>query len=74
MDSQKKYDDFFHETRPTFDKIRRDQRDAIRALMTPEQIVKFDQWLEEHRRTGPGKPGDRRPKGPPPAGDQPPVK
>ena len=71
MDSQKKYDDFFQETRPIFDKIRRNQQMAIRELMSQEQLEAFDKWIEERRRRGPGggHNGDRRrPDRPPPPG------
>lgn len=59
IDSQKKYDDFFHKTRPTFERIRREQRDSIRALMSPDQLEKFDKWMEEHRKRGPRLGGPR---------------
>ena len=49
-EAQNKYDEFFHETRPTFDQIRRAQQEGIRAVMTPEQLEKFEAWLEERRK------------------------
>ena len=49
-DVQNKYDAFFHKTRPAFDQIRRAQQLAIKELMTPEQIEKFEAWLEERRK------------------------
>ncbi len=75
--AQKKYDNFFFETRPTFDQIRHEQRDAIREIMTPEQLVKFEAWIEQRRRDrpagerGPRGDGDRRLRGPPSEGRPP---
>ena len=59
-DSQLKYNAFFQETRPTFDRIRRGQREAIRMIMTPEQIQAFDEWLGERRGRHGGRNGERR--------------
>jgi Spy/CpxP family protein refolding chaperone len=71
-DSQKKYDDFFRDTRPTFEQIRRDQREAIRAIMTPEQVVAFEAWIEERRKNRPNDGGPGRDGGPrPPHGPRP---
>lgn len=75
--TQKRYDDFFFETRPTFDEIRRSQRNAIREIMTLEQLAKFEAWIEQRRRhrpegeRGPRPDGDRRSKGPHAEGDPP---
>lgn len=73
MNSQKKYNQFFHETRPTFEEIRRDQREAIREVMTPVQLKNFDAWLEERRKHHAAREGVQgreeerhRPIGPPP--------
>ncbi len=59
-DTQLKYNAFFQETRPTFDRIRRGQREAIREIMTPEQIEAFDEWLGERRGRHGGRNGERR--------------
>lgn len=73
-ESQKRYDDFFSETRPTFEQIRRDQRDAIRKVMNPDQLAKFEAWIEQRRKNrpegerGPRPDGERRPRGPQPDG------
>lgn len=76
--AQKRYDDFFFETRPTFEQIRREQRNGIREIMTPEQLVKFEAWIEQRRRHRPeGERGprseddERKPKGPSPEGRPP---
>jgi Spy/CpxP family protein refolding chaperone len=89
QEAQKKYDAFFDSTRPAFEQIRREQREAIRAQMTPEQEVKFEAWIEERRKNhsqrdgeGPRPNGDyrqsrgpgARPDGPPPAGIEKPRK
>ncbi len=59
-DSQLKYNTFFQETRPAFDRIRRGQREAIRQIMTPEQIQAFDEWLGDRRGRHGGRNGERR--------------
>ena len=59
-DTQKKYHAFFQETRPTFDSIRRGQRESIRKIMTSEQTEAFDEWLGERRGRHPGRNSDRR--------------
>lgn len=59
-DTQLKYNAFFQETRPTFERIRRGQREAIRKIMTPEQIQAFDEWLGERRGRHGERNGDRR--------------
>ena len=78
QEAQKKYDEFFVSTRPAFEQIRREQREAIRAQMTPEQVVKFEAWIEERRKNrpkrdgeGPRPNGDHRPRGPRPNGPPP---
>ena len=49
-DSQKLYETLYLDTRPSLDQIRRAQQAAIRELMTDEQQVKFEKWLEERRK------------------------
>lgn len=78
QEAQKRYDAFFFETRPAFEQIRREQREAIQAQMTPEQLVKFEAWIEERRKKypardgeGPRPNGDYRPRGPRPDGPPP---
>ncbi|MDA0348499.1 MAG: hypothetical protein O3C43_16145 [Verrucomicrobia bacterium] len=78
QETQKKYDTFFDSTRPAFEQIRREQREAIRAQMTPEQVVKFEAWIEGKRKNhperngeGPWSNGDHRPRGPRPDGSPP---
>ncbi len=74
-DSQLKYDAFFKETRPTFERIRREQRQRIRTILTSEQIETFDKWLDERRNRRGGRDGERRGSsghGPPRPGGPPP--
>ena len=42
--------------------IREENRPKIRAILTPEQSTKLDDWEKSHR----GERGDRGPKSPPP--------
>jgi Spy/CpxP family protein refolding chaperone len=54
-DSDKKMDDLRKQLRPQFDAIRDDGHDAIRKILSPEQLQKFNQLVrrrEERRRRG----------------------
>lgn len=33
---------------PRFNSVRQESRDRIRALLTPEQLPKYEQMVEEH--------------------------
>jgi hypothetical protein len=47
------------QTRPLYDDLREDSRGQIRAILTEEQLVRFDEWIErEGQRERRGR-GDR---------------
>ena len=80
-DQQKQLDAIFHEGKPQFDAIqaqmlplqaqwnalRMQNREKVRAILTPDQQAKFDEMMKQEdsrgRGRGPGGPG-----GPPPGG------
>jgi Spy/CpxP family protein refolding chaperone len=43
---RRQLDDLQRDVRERFDREQRDLRQEIRTLLTPEQQVKFDQWVE----------------------------
>jgi hypothetical protein len=44
---QKQSQDLKEQTRPQFQAIRENARNRIRALLSPEQLVSFNQWIKE---------------------------
>ena len=60
-----KFKELRKQTSPAFDNVRREMRDRIRRILTPEQAVKFDEIVRRHEaRKGRG--GMRPPAPPPP--------
>jgi hypothetical protein len=55
-DTAKSYSELHKQVDPQFDAIRAQTRDRIRQILTPEQVVKFNQWVrqaDERRRQRP---------------------
>jgi hypothetical protein len=46
-DCQKQSQDLREQTRPQFQAIRENARNRIRALLSPEQLVSFNQWIKD---------------------------
>jgi len=46
-DCQKQSQDLREQTRPQFQTIRENTRNRIRALLSPEQLVSFNQWIKD---------------------------
>jgi hypothetical protein len=44
---QKQSQDLKEQTRPQFQAIRENTRNRIRALLSPEQLVSFNQWIKD---------------------------
>jgi Spy/CpxP family protein refolding chaperone len=64
-DTQHRYDDIREQMSPLFDKARNDSRDHMRAVLTPEQRPKFEDFLrrvdeERQKRDEAGTPPGRR--------------
>lgn len=49
-DTKKKYDEIRREERPRRDQIQQEQIDAIRAVLTPEQITAYEAWRAERQK------------------------
>jgi hypothetical protein len=45
-DCQKQSQDLREQTRPQFQAIRENARNHIRALLSPEQLVSFNEWIK----------------------------
>ena len=55
-DTAKSYSELHRQVGPQFDAIRAQTRDRIRQILTPEQVVKFNEWVrqaDERRRQHP---------------------
>ena len=55
-DTAKSYFELHKQVDPQFDAIRAQTRDRIRQILTPEQVVKFNEWVrqaDERRRQHP---------------------
>jgi hypothetical protein len=46
-DCQKQSQDLKDQTRPQFQAIRENARNRIRALLSPEQLISFNQWIKD---------------------------
>ena len=46
-DCQKQSQDLREQTRPQFQAIRENARNRIRALLSPEQLVSFNEWIKD---------------------------
>ena len=46
-DCQKQSQELKEQTRPQFQTIRENARNRIRALLSPEQLVLFNQWIKD---------------------------
>jgi hypothetical protein len=46
-DCQKQSQDLREQNRPQFQAIRENARDRIRALLSPEQLTLFNQWIKD---------------------------
>lgn len=46
-DCQKQSQDLREQTRPQFQAIRENARNRIRAILSPEQLVSFNQWIKD---------------------------
>jgi hypothetical protein len=46
-DCQKQSQELREQTRPQFQSIRENARNRIRALLSPEQLVSFNQWIKD---------------------------
>ncbi len=62
-----KFKELRKQSSPAFDNIRHEMRDRIRRILTPEQVVKFDEIVRRHEaREGRGRMGPPPPPPPPP--------
>jgi Spy/CpxP family protein refolding chaperone len=59
-----KFKELRKQSSPAFDNIRHEMRDRIRRILTPEQIVKFDEIVRRHEAREKGRMGPPPP--PPP--------
>jgi Spy/CpxP family protein refolding chaperone len=46
-DCQKQSQDLKEQTRPQYQAIRESARNRIRAILSPEQLVSFNQWIKD---------------------------
>ena len=46
-DTAKSYSELHKQVDPQFDAIRAQTRDRIRQILTPEQVVKFNEWVRQ---------------------------
>ena len=46
-DCQKQSQDLREQTRPQFQAIRENTRNRVRAILSPEQLVSFNQWIKD---------------------------
>ena len=51
-DSRKKYDQLHNQVRPQFEALRNETDNEIRQILTPEQVVKFNELVREARAHG----------------------
>jgi hypothetical protein len=49
-DTKRKYDELAAEEKPLHDKIQQDHIDQIKALLTPTQVIAYDNWRAERER------------------------
>jgi hypothetical protein len=49
-ETQQKYDDLAKMEQPLHDKIQEDHIEAIKALLSPQQVVAYDNWRAERAR------------------------
>jgi len=49
-ETQRKYDELAKQERPLHDKIQQEHIDEIKALLTPQQVIVYDNWRAERAR------------------------
>ena len=49
-EAMRRIDDFHKRIMPDYDRIKTEECDKIRAMLNPDQRVKFEQWLSEYEK------------------------